>query len=156
MSLKKVGQVKADRGFKIWDLLVYGIIILIAAVLFVVVFTTRDTSPLTGIRIYSANDVVFEYNFVKSEYTVLDETCVEVTDDGEEFLLITLRFDGGGYNCVEIDKRGSVKVTSADCGKKDCTYSPEIKDNSGMIYCLPHRLKILPYGFDVDGGVIKI
>ena len=51
MSLKKVRQTKADKGFKIWDLIVYGAIIALAVVLFIVVFTTRDTSPLSGIRI---------------------------------------------------------------------------------------------------------
>ena len=34
MSLKKVAQVKNDKGFKIWDLIIYGAVILLAAALF--------------------------------------------------------------------------------------------------------------------------
>ena len=42
MSLKKVEQVKADKGFKIWDLIIYGVIAVTVAVLFIVIFATKD------------------------------------------------------------------------------------------------------------------
>ena len=63
MSLKKVEQVKVDKGFKIWDLLIYGLVAVIVAVLFIVVFVTRDESPLTGVRVFVQGEVVFEYEF---------------------------------------------------------------------------------------------
>ena len=50
MSLKKIEQVKADKGFKIFDLIVYAVIIVSVAVAFTVLFTVRDDSPLSGIR----------------------------------------------------------------------------------------------------------
>ncbi len=68
MSLKKVSQVKADKGFKIWDLIVYGAIVIIIAVIFIAVFVTKDAGPLKGIRIYSAENLVFEYDFTSGEY----------------------------------------------------------------------------------------
>ena len=52
MSLKKIEQVKKDKGFKLFDLIIYGVVAVLVAVLFIVVFTTRDASPLTGVRIY--------------------------------------------------------------------------------------------------------
>ena len=33
MSLKKIEQVKADKGFKIWDLVIYGVVLALTAVL---------------------------------------------------------------------------------------------------------------------------
>ena len=46
MSLKKVREVKSDRGFKIFDLLVYGIIAALIVALFVTLFAVKDRSPL--------------------------------------------------------------------------------------------------------------
>ena len=63
MSLKKIEQVKKDKGFKIFDLIIYGVIIITVAVLFIVVFTTRNTDPLTGIKVYVNSEIVFEYEF---------------------------------------------------------------------------------------------
>lgn len=153
MSLKKVGEVKADKGFKIWDLIIYGAIIALVAVLFIVVFATRDTSPLKGIRIYVANEVVYEYDFENGEISRKD--CVEV-EDGEESLTLKVNCGNNRYNTVVIYKSGSVKVTQANCPKKDCVYTPEIKDNSGFIHCLSHGLKVLPYDFDIDNGNLII
>ncbi|MCM1236817.1 MAG: NusG domain II-containing protein [Ruminococcus flavefaciens] len=152
MSLKKVGQVKADKGFKIWDLVVYGVIAVLVVALFIVVFTTRDTSPLSGVRISVKNEVVYEYDFGKGEISKNGEYAEVLSENSEKLILkITA---GGGYNVVEIDKGGAVKVTEADCGKGDCVFTPQIKDNGGIIYCSPHGLKIVPYDFDIDGGNI--
>ena len=63
MSLKKIEQVKADKGFKIWDLVIYGVVLALTAVLFVVIFTTRNTDPLTGVEITVRGEIVFEYEF---------------------------------------------------------------------------------------------
>ena len=50
MSLKKVEAVKKEKGFKILDLIVYGIILAIVVVLFIVVFATKNTDALSGDR----------------------------------------------------------------------------------------------------------
>ncbi len=154
MSLKKIGEVKSDKGFKIWDLIIYGAILALVAVLFIVVFTTRDTSPLKGIRVYVSNEVVYEYNFEKGE-GLKKSDCIETIEDGEEKLIIKVNVKDGGYNVLEITKSGGVKVTQANCGPTpDCVYTPEIKNSGGSIYCSPHMIKIVPYGFDVDGGTV--
>ena len=59
MSLKKIEQVKRDRGFKIPDLIVYGAVIVAVIVSFVVIFTTKNSDPLTGIRVYSGAQFLF-------------------------------------------------------------------------------------------------
>lgn len=153
MSLKKINEVKADRGFKIFDLIIYGAVLAVAAALFLAVFLTRDNSPLAGIRITVAEQTVYEYDFKEGEISC-DASRVEKEDKGE-IIVLTVRA-GNGYNTVEINKSGSVKVTSADCGKRDCVYTPELKDNNGLIYCSPHKLKIMPYDYDPDGGTIII
>lgn len=151
MSLKKIEQVKADKGFKIADLFIYGAVLVLVVALFIAVFLIRDNSPLTGIRIYVANRVVYEYDFSEGQISC-DYACVQV-EEGAGKLTLTISANGG-YNSVEIDKSGKVKVTSADCGKRDCVYTPALSDKSGIIYCSPHQLKIVPYDYDLDGGTI--
>ena len=53
MSLKKVEQVKKDRFFKIWDILIYGIIAAVIVALFLAVTLTADKSSLSGIEGYT-------------------------------------------------------------------------------------------------------
>ncbi|MBD5584280.1 MAG: hypothetical protein HDQ88_04305 [Clostridia bacterium] len=140
MSLKKVEQVKSDKGFRIWDLIVYGVILAIVAVLFLTVFLTQDTDPLTGVKISVKGEAVFVYDF-SSEPTAKDG--VEWKEEGNG-ITVTVRVDEG-YNVIYIDKNEkSVKITDADCKGKQCLYFSAIKDNSRIIYCNPHSLKIEP------------
>ena len=92
--------------------------------------------------------MVYEYDFGKGE--ISRSSAVEtLSEDGG---VITLKVTaGGGYNVVEIG-RDSVKVTEADCPKKDCVFTSAIKDNGGIIYCLSHGLKIIPANYDEDNG----
>ncbi len=57
MSLKKVKEVKKDKGFKLFDLIIYGVIAVFVAVLFTVIFTTQNKTPIAGVRICVAAEV---------------------------------------------------------------------------------------------------
>ena len=152
MSLKKVDAVKADKGFKIFDLIIYGGVIALAVILFAVLFVTKSDAPLNGFRIYVNNTVVYEYSFDDGEKFRAEN--VQTVEDGEK-LIISISTDGGGYNNVEIGKDGYVRMANANCGKKDCVYTPELS-KSGIIYCPPHALKIVPFSLNEDDGNIKI
>ena len=142
MALKKIEQVKQDRGFKLFDIIIYGAIILIVVVLFIVLFTTRNTDPLTGVKITYKAQIVFEYEFasgIKKQSEQID------VDEDEKGITITIRSDDD-YNIIYIDKsKNSVKMKDSNCSKrKDCIYFGEIKNNSGYIICNPHGVKIEP------------
>ena len=151
MSLKKVDEVKADKGFKIWDLVIYGAIAALVVALFIALFVTRDSSPLKGIQISVKGEVVYEYDFEKGEVSRAE--CVQIqSSDGD---LITLKCEADeGYNIIEIYKGGGVRVTDSDCPSKDCVYTPKITDSGGIIYCHPHALRIIPYDYDIDNGTL--
>lgn len=153
MSLKKIKQVKVDKGFKIFDLIVYGCVVLLVIAMFVAVFATRDTGELKGIRIYSDNVLVFEYDFENKVYNdVLKNGKTEIISDFNG-LTVKIKYGEKGYNTVRIENK-TVRVIEADCATKDCMYMKPVKDKSGMIYCSPHRLRIIPYEFDGDDGFI--
>lgn len=156
MSLKKVEQVKADRGFKIWDILIYGVIIALVVALFIVVFAVKDTSPVKGVKFKYVNEIIYEYDFEKGEVS-RNERYVELTEESGEKIILKVNLANGDFNDVEINKSGSVRIINANCPKKDCVYgntffNSEITDNSGYIHCLPHNFQILPYGYDIDDG----
>ncbi len=154
MSLKKVAQVKNDKGFKIWDLIIYGAVILLAAALFIAVFATRNTDPLSGVKIsvrdgvFSGYKVVFEYGF--NSEPVYDSEAVEVEVKGD-ILKVTVKTHGGGFNIIEINKRArTATVTDANCKSRRCVYTPTIKDNNRDIHCDTHGLKVEPFAYDPD------
>ena len=152
MSLKKIEQVKADKGFRIWDLIIYGTIIVLVIILFIVVFTTRDNSSLTGIRITVKAQVVFEYEFCEiPEFT--DGVTIEEDEKGITVTIISEK----DKNVVFIDKiKKTVKMVEANCKGRQCIYFAAMDDNSDFIYCSPHGLKVEPLHKDLDNPVIPV
>lgn len=152
MSFKKVTQVKKDKCFKLLDLIVYGVIIVLIAVMFISIFAVSDKSPLSGVRVSVDGVSVFEYDFEKDEYKILND-CVTAEDSSDK-ITVTVIPHNGETNVIVIDKSGTVKITETNCHGKDCKYMPEIKDNSGIIYCSPHGLRVEPLNFEDNGNVI--
>lgn len=151
MSLKKIEQTKRDKWFRIFDLIIYGVILVSVAVLFIVLFTTRDTSSLTGVRITVKSSVVFEYEFGK-EYRKLSED-IEVEED-EKGITVTVR-RGDDLNVVYIDKdKKTAKMQEANCRGKHCLYFSPLENNSQFISCSPHSVKIEPLFRDLDNPII--
>lgn len=151
MSLKKIGQIKEGKWFRVWDLIVYGIIAVTVAALFLSVFLTRDRSPASGIRITYAGTAVFEYDYSSDKYSVIAADCIEINSDSDDKLELIFHPNGGGYNKVLIDKKNkSARVIDADCStRKDCVYSPAITDNSLIICCPPHKMTIEPLKLNI-------
>ena len=164
MSLKKVEQVKKDRFFRIWDILVYGVIIVVVVALFLAVTLTADKSSLTAISAYYDNGVAFSYDFEKGELNIAMPDNVKVEDNGENTLTIIFCTNGGSldkpesYNTIVIDKaERTVSVTESDCSnRKDCVHTPALKDSSSLIVCSPHHLRILPDDYRDDGQTLPV
>lgn len=159
MAIKKIGQIKESKWFRVWDLIVYGVVAVIIAALFLTVFLTRDTSLPNGFKIsYDGRDV-FSYIFTEDRYESLSPSnIVVVEENGEKLVLTFYTDDGKGYNKIEVDKvKRTVRVTDANCSAhKDCVYTPEIKGGSSAIICPPHGMIIRPLGTakDDDGDII--
>ena len=128
-------------------MIAYGAILALVAVLFIILFTTGDHSPLTGVRIYVKGEVAFEYEFGNAPKTLLEG--VETKEDNEG-ITVTIRA-GNDYNIVYIDKYAkTVKMKDANCNGKDCLYFPKMDNNSKFIYCSPHGVKVEPLYRDLD------
>ena len=151
MSLKKVEQVKKDKGFRLFDLIIYAVIIAVVAITFIVVFTTRNTDPLTGVKIYVNAEQVFVYEFGGEDPEESD--TVKVDDKG---ITVTIATANDGLNIVYINKSAkTVKMTEANCKGRYCVlYFPEMSNNTDFIYCPPHGIRIEPLTKNLESDTI--
>ena len=155
MSLKKIEQIKQqDKGFKLFDILIYAAVILIVAVLFIALFTTRDTSSLTGVQISVKAQVVFEYQF-GDENPLTCAEGVEWNRDGEG-ITITVDIDGDKNIIYLNTAKKTAKMIEANCRTKQCTKFPTMTKNSDFIYCSPHGLNVQPLKKDLDDPIFKV
>ncbi len=146
MSFKKIEQIRQTKYFRLWDVLVYGIIILIIAAIFLAVFLTKDNTPANGFKIRYADKTVFTYDFESGryEYSLTDGYIAIDGEDGNTLNITFYTPDKSGYNKITVDKQSrKVKVVDADCSliRKDCVNAIAM-DN--VITCLPHQMYIEP------------
>lgn len=160
MSLKKVQQVRSDRGFKIWDIVIYAVLAVLIIALFIAFVFTRDSSPITSIEITygfgESTQTVCTYNFITDTLSVNNAEHISVSyenDDGIEIYFYGA--DSGEYNVIYVDKVNvSVSVTEANCPALDCVYTAAITKTSSLpIICSTHRM-IITTGY-VSGSVIE-
>lgn len=159
MAIKKIGQIKQSRWFRVWDLIVYGAVAVIIAALFLAVFLTRDKSAPDGFKISCDGREVFVYSFAEDKYESLSPSKIGVEEENGEKLVFTVYTDdGNGYNKIEVNKvKKTVRVIDANCSAhKDCVYTPAITGGSSAIVCPPHGMIITPLGTakDDDGNII--
>lgn len=139
--------VRDKRPFAVWDLLVYALILLLIAVLFVV-FVFSDAfgaEDARGVRVEVDGVTVYTYVFGEGG-TVSDgwEERIQSREDGE--VLFVRISAGDGWNELAVnDGAGTVVMHDADCSfRKDCTVMRAIGEGGSVIVCIPHRLKVVP------------
>ncbi|MGN0808322.1 MAG: NusG domain II-containing protein [Candidatus Coproplasma sp.] len=149
MSFKKIEQVRKTKYFKPWDILLYGIIALVIAALFLTVFLSSDKTSANGFTIRQADKIVFTYYFDSDryEYSLTDGIITVDSEDESSLNLTVYAQDKSGFNKIRVDKANrSVAVVDADCSlfRKDCVHTPALTDGSSIISCLPHNMYIEP------------
>lgn len=163
MSLERVDKVKAERGFRIWDLAVYGVIAALIVLFFCLFVFWADKSQLTGVKISCTQSfdtkTVFTYDFRKDEYRLLDGEHIAVTENNSRTLTLTYYADGEKtqYNRIVIDKEGrSVWVESANCPNQQCVHFGKMTNSNQFISCSPHGYMVIePQNYEVSGSQIN-
>ena len=157
-------QIKRDRLFRLWDILLYGIIIAVIVVLFIVFVFSSGGSEATGIEVYYDGTLAFSYSFESDEYEIYLEDNIKV-EDGDDVLTVTFCTDDGSlqqlvnYNIIEIDKSAcTASVTEADCSNtKECVNSSAIPNSFNLpITCVVHRLVVTSTDYTDDGETLII
>lgn len=149
-AAQRVAQVKTDKFFKAPDLIIYGLVVLLIAVLFGTFFAGASELPETiKIKAFSGH-TLFTYNASTGEYyTTPNEQYVLTTEQKDGIVTVTVtNAENGDYNVVEIaNDNGKVtaKVVDSNCGlHKECVnYFAPITTKKGTIICNPHGIKVV-------------
>ena len=148
MSIAKIRQEKENKIFKRWDILVYAIILILIAVLFLTLFLTKDNSGLDGFKVSYDGDIIYTYNFSTKEEQKEDK-YIDILERSDSILKIRVHLSDleHDYNIIQVNLQERViTVIDADCSvSKDCT-NMKIKSMSDTIICVPHKLIIEPIG----------
>lgn len=146
MSLSRVEQVKKRRPFALWDLVVYGVLAALIAVLFAVFVFAADKEPLTGVKIEREGSILYAYTFGNGgEIAPAGAGLVEErSDDNLVYVTVYRDSEKGKYNTLVIDtEKRTIKMYETNCSiHQDCMYMAEIAAVSNVIVCVPHGLKI--------------
>lgn len=145
---KSLSEVKKEKFFSKWDLIIYSLIVVLEIGLFCFVGTANsDKTVLNKIEVYYQENVIYEYDFLKnngiineikyctvSEKRIGDYTEVKITvPEGENTLIVS---DGKAY------------MSEADCSAyPECVHNFQPINKGGeIIVCLPHKLKVVSFG----------
>ena len=153
MNTARIQQIKVQKVFRKWDILLYALLFLLIISLFYFFrFSAQDIS-LQGIEVYyedrdAGESLIFSYDFVSDEYTVdsryEDKIKIEKTDDGYN---VDIFYGTDGYNLLRILHAGEAYIVDANCSsRKDCTAFEHITKGNMVIICVPHHLKIVGIG----------
>lgn len=104
------------------DIIIIGVIVLSAALLFFVPKWIHAGEKEGTVQILQDGKLLYEYSLYKEQ-------------------TISVAFGEQGYNLVMIGN-GSVQVTDADCPDKLCVKQRHISKNGESIICLPHKLVV--------------
>ncbi len=138
MSLKKISEEKQNKFFRKKDLIIYILVAVVIAAVFLAVFFSEDNDAPEGIRIIYADEVIFTMT-IGEEGTILSDVVTrEKTYFGYRITVATEY----GSNVFDVNvKEKTVSVESADCEGGDCRHM-KISKKSDSIVCLPHLLRV--------------
>ena len=145
--MNRIRLVRERRPFAIWDILVYGLLIIFIAALFFVfvltdVFHTKDAN---GIQVELHGETIYTYTFGQGgKISAGWQDKIEEREEGD-VLLVRITTEDGWNELAINDEAGTAVMHDADCSfRKDCTVMRAIGDGGSVITCIPHALKVLP------------
>jgi len=150
LKLKNYSQIKQNKPFEINDIFIYLFVIVSLFVLFLSLVILPQKKKTNGFAIYKGQEIVFTYYNDKNDLIINDKYSnlvnIEQLKDGITIKVFTSEtFEN--FNFIFINTADNyAKMHDSTCSQsKDCVHSPSIT-SSGMIYCAPHDLKIVPLG----------
>ena len=153
---KQVLQLKEQKPFKLFDVILYAVIAVFIVGLFVAFFQKTD-SNFVGVDVNLDGEVIMNYRFENDVIKVGDKwkDKILVSYDGD--LIIVKFVFGKDYNVLEIDKaKKCAKMIEANCSyHKECVNNfPVIDSADKFTICAPHKLQIR--GVGVSKGEVMV
>lgn len=142
----RIEKIKNSAPFKKFDIFLYSIIAVIVLCLFLFLVIIPKTEATQGFCVAQGETEILNFNFQNSHLNVNDGYKGQVLHDSKnQTVTIYTSTDKSEYNVIQYDvENKTVKVIESNCQGKDCINFPEVSSDGGVIYCLPHNLKITP------------
>lgn len=148
-KVNRVNQIKSQKPFFKTDFIIYFGVLLFALAVFLLTFVFKGNDKVDKIFIIQNERTIFEYSFSQDEFSfdLEKESQIEILTNDDKLLKLNVYFDQEKkqFNQVLFDKvENSACVFEANCSaSKDCVHFSPVKTNGDVIYCMPHKLKIL-------------
>lgn len=148
------GKIKNGKPFRRWDVLIYLLLAVIVATLFLSVYLIKNKKPeSTGVEFIYCDQVVFVFNFDGTYDQKVNDITVEIDKRTDNIYQLTFLLENNYDKVIRLKinlKEKSVDVLFSNCSNtKDCVYMPEIKDGVGSIICMPFDFKIRPINGEI-------
>lgn len=146
-----IEQLKRQRAFLPWDVLVYGLLALLIGALFWAFVFARHTQPLAALEVYrdsrAGEQLVLRYDYAADAFEVSEAWAGQVQlQPVEGGWAATIATEGGGYNVLQV-REGKAYISDANCSNRgDCMEFSPITGGDEVIICVPHHLTVLGVG----------
>ena len=146
-------DVKQRKPFVLIDIAVYAAIVLTVVGFFLafIIFPKNENSD--GFKVFVDEKEIFVFYYDTCDYETKEyggKIEMQTVEDKKTYVVRIFPRGDQEFNLLYVNaEEKTVKITDANCSnRKDCVYTPEIKSGSGAIYCMPHKLKVLPIKSD--------
>lgn len=143
--MKSARRVREGKFFRLADLLIYGMVLVLAALLFFFV-TFRASDEPDGFRVEVSGEMIYSYEFGRGGEIApaWADRITESATDGA--IVIGIRISSDAWNELIVDDASrTVSMRDANCSRrKDCCTMLPLGAGVGAIVCIPHGLRILP------------
>ena len=149
MKEQDVIRLKNKKPFAVSDIIVYTVLALFVLSLFLAFVIIPSNQPSTGFKVTKGEQEVLTFNYQTKNITINNTFANLVEfDNVNSTIIVYNNTEKTDFNVIHFDAvKGVVEMVESTCSTtKDCVYSPPIKKDTGMIYCAPHHLKIVPLG----------
>ena len=145
---KSLSEIKKEKFFSKWDLIIYSLIVVLEIGLFCVVATVdNNETVLNKIEVYYRENVIYEYDFLKNNGIINEIKYCSVSEKSfGDYTEIKITVPEGKNTLIVSD--GKAYMSEADCSAyPECVHNFQpIKKGGEIIVCLPHKLKVVSFG----------
>lgn len=142
-----IDELKKQPYFKIGDIIIYALILIVVITLLCVFLLPNVQKPLDKVDIYYGNTLIYVYDYAQGQgKTVKGYENYINAQQKEEKTLVRIKTQDG-ENLVEIGK-DYAKMAESDCSHfADCVknFRP-VREGGDIIVCLPNKIRIIGEG----------
>ncbi len=148
-----VDKIKSSKPFKLWDILIYSLILALIALMFIAIFVIAPKKDITGFKITLNDTTVVDYSFNDNSILINSDFRDRIKyNQTSNTITVYTNEQKTEYNIISFSlENKTVWISESNCSdSKDCVHFEPISSGEQIIYCLPHNLKVVSTGGKVN------